>query len=135
MEHGGNRWSKPHVATLSLHSLFQLRGHLNSGTVMLDMYAKTLEDIADLVLDQWINKGALYHDQRNGIREVILKTHSHHHEKHKSKSESKQDNLIPIIRSLADIGRRFTDSGFHHESTAGNSSFTRSPSSDALHKV
>lgn len=134
VEHGGNRWSKPHVATLSLHSLFQLRGHLNSGTVMLDMYAKTLEDIADLVLDQWINKGALYHDQRNGIREVILKTHSHHHEKHKSKSESKQDNLIPIIRSLADIGRRFTDSGFHHESTAGNSSFTRSPSSDALHK-
>ena len=25
VEEGGNRWSKPHVATLSLHSLFELR--------------------------------------------------------------------------------------------------------------
>ena len=25
VEEGGNRWSKPHVATLSLHALFQLR--------------------------------------------------------------------------------------------------------------
>ena len=30
VEEGGNRWSKPHVATLSLHSLFQLRSGYSS---------------------------------------------------------------------------------------------------------
>lgn len=45
MEEGGDRWSKPHVATLSLHSLFELRKGILSGTVMLDMDAKSLEEI------------------------------------------------------------------------------------------
>ena len=46
MEEGGNRWSKPHVATLSLHSLFELRKGLMTGTVKLDMEAFSLIDIA-----------------------------------------------------------------------------------------
>ncbi|KAK6028921.1 hypothetical protein OSTOST_04974 [Ostertagia ostertagi] len=37
VEQGGNRWSKPHVATLSLHSLFQLRSCLLNGLFMNDM--------------------------------------------------------------------------------------------------
>ena len=37
VEEGGNRWSKPHVATLSLHSLFELRSLLLNGTVGLDI--------------------------------------------------------------------------------------------------
>jgi len=37
VEEGGERWSKPHVATLSLHSLFELRASINSGVVILDM--------------------------------------------------------------------------------------------------
>eukprot|EP00095_Tigriopus_kingsejongensis_P007769 maker-scaffold154_size301342-snap-gene-2.21 protein:Tk07769 transcript:maker-scaffold154_size301342-snap-gene-2.21-mRNA-1 annotation:"sodium-driven chloride bicarbonate exchanger-like isoform x17" len=134
VEDGGNRWSKPHVATLTLHSLFELRGMLNSGSVMLDMYAKSLEDIADLVLDHWINKNYLYHDQRGGIRELILKTHSHHHEKNKHRGEARQESLIPIIRSLADIGRRFTDTGANNDSQT-NASFPRSASTEAFHKA
>ena len=39
VEDGGNRWSKPHVATLSLHSLFELRNLLTKGVIMLDMEA------------------------------------------------------------------------------------------------
>ena len=42
VEEGGNRWSKPHVATLSLHSLFELRSMLLNGTICLDMAANTL---------------------------------------------------------------------------------------------
>ena len=37
VEEGGERWSKPHVATLSLHSLFELRCSLLTGTVMFDI--------------------------------------------------------------------------------------------------
>ena len=39
VEDGSNRWSKPHVATLSLHSLFELRNLLTKGTILLDMEA------------------------------------------------------------------------------------------------
>lgn len=37
MEKGGDRWSKPHVSTPSLHSLFELRDCIANGCVMLDM--------------------------------------------------------------------------------------------------
>lgn len=46
VEDGGDRWSKPYVATLSLHSLFELRSCILNGTVMLDMRASTLDEIA-----------------------------------------------------------------------------------------
>ena len=54
VEEGGNRWSKPHVATLSLHSLFELRSMLLNGTVCLDMTASSLDHIAELVLGKEI---------------------------------------------------------------------------------
>ncbi len=50
VEDGGERWSKPYVATLSLHSLFELRSCIINGTVMLDMRASSLEEIAGCVL-------------------------------------------------------------------------------------
>jgi len=46
VEDGGDRWSKPYVATLSLHSLFELRSCILNGTAMLDMRASTIEEIA-----------------------------------------------------------------------------------------
>lgn len=46
VEDGGERWSKPYVATLSLHSLFELRNCIFNGTVLLDMRANTIEEIA-----------------------------------------------------------------------------------------
>ena len=46
VEDGGERWSKPYVATLSLHSLFELRSCILNGTVMLDMRANSIEEIA-----------------------------------------------------------------------------------------
>ncbi|CAB0031581.1 unnamed protein product, partial [Trichogramma brassicae] len=65
VEEGGNRWSKPHVATLSLHSLFELRSLLLNGTVILDMEASGLEQITDLVLDNMISKNDLSIDVKD----------------------------------------------------------------------
>ena len=69
VEEGGNRWSKPHVATLSLHSLFELRSLLLNGTVSLDMAASSLEEIADITLDNMINCGALASDKKDQVKE------------------------------------------------------------------
>ena len=44
VENGG-RWSKPHVATLSLHSLFELRSCLLNGASLLDFNGEDLPTI------------------------------------------------------------------------------------------
>ncbi|XP_076245515.1 na[+]-driven anion exchanger 1 isoform X6 [Calliopsis andreniformis] len=106
VEEGGNRWSKPHVATLSLHSLFELRSLLLNGTVMLDMEAASLEQIADLVLDNMINQGSLPIESREKVREALLVRHRHQHERRKDNNMSR----LPIIRSLAEIGRNHSSS-------------------------
>ncbi|XP_032689545.1 sodium-driven chloride bicarbonate exchanger isoform X3 [Odontomachus brunneus] len=106
VEEGGNRWSKPHVATLSLHSLFELRSLILNGTVMLDMEAISLEQIADLVLDNMINKGVLQVELREKVREALLVRHRHQHERRKDNNMSR----LPIIRSLAEIGRNHSSS-------------------------
>ncbi|XP_014248076.1 sodium bicarbonate cotransporter 3 isoform X2 [Cimex lectularius] len=106
VEEGGNRWSKPHVATLSLHSLFELRSLLLNGTVLLDMEAQSLEQVADLFLDNMVNAGTVTFDTREKVRESILRRHRHQHERRKDSQMSR----LPIIRSLADIGRNHSSS-------------------------
>ena len=95
VEDGGNRWSKPHVATLSLHSLFELRNLLTKGTILLDMEASSLDDIADLILDQCVNNNLLPNDMRSVIKEAILKKKRHQFEHSSTKEKS-------LIRSITD---------------------------------
>ncbi|XP_061411400.1 sodium bicarbonate cotransporter 3-like isoform X4 [Lethenteron reissneri] len=102
VEDGGERWSKPYVATLSLHSLFELRSCIMSGTVMLDMKASTLDEIADMVLDNQVSSGLLDENVRDRMRDALLRKHRH-------QNDSKLSNKIPIVRSLADMGKKYSD--------------------------
>ncbi|XP_077297815.1 na[+]-driven anion exchanger 1 isoform X2 [Arctopsyche grandis] len=122
VEEGGNRWSKPHVATLSLHSLFELRSLLLNGTVMLDMEASSMEQVADLVLDNMINANALTYDKRELVRDALLRRHRHQHERRKDNNMSR----LPIIRSLADIGRNHS---------ACKKGMTKSSSAVSMHRI
>ncbi|XP_035235730.1 sodium bicarbonate cotransporter 3 isoform X4 [Anguilla anguilla] len=97
VEDGGERWSKPYVATLSLHSLFELRSCILNGTVMLDMRANTIEEIADMIIDSMVASEQLDGSLRLKVREAMLKRHHHQNEK-------KLSNRIPLVRSFADIG-------------------------------
>ncbi|XP_031414271.1 sodium-driven chloride bicarbonate exchanger isoform X5 [Clupea harengus] len=99
VEDGGERWSKPYVATLSLHSLFELRSCILNGIVMLDMRANSMEEIADMVLDQHESGMSLGEDVRRKIKNALLKRHHHQNQK-------KLANRIPIVRSFADIGKK-----------------------------
>uniref|UniRef100_A0A8C9SKE0 Anion exchange protein n=1 Tax=Scleropages formosus TaxID=113540 RepID=A0A8C9SKE0_SCLFO len=99
VEDGGERWSKPYVATLSLHSLFELRSYIINGSVLLDMRASCIEEIADMVLDQQEAAQELDESVRVKVREALLKRHHHQNEK-------KRGNLIPMVRSFAEAGRR-----------------------------
>ncbi|XP_063756129.1 sodium bicarbonate cotransporter 3-like isoform X10 [Eleginops maclovinus] len=102
VEDGGERWSKPYVATLSLHSLFELRSCILNGTVMLDMRANSIEEIADMLIDSMVASGQLKEDLRYKVREAMLKKHHH-------QNERKLSNRIPLVRSIADIGKKHSD--------------------------
>eukprot|EP00092_Neocalanus_flemingeri_P011202 GFUD01012067.1.p1 GENE.GFUD01012067.1~~GFUD01012067.1.p1 ORF type:complete len:1158 (+),score=265.14 GFUD01012067.1:299-3772(+) len=131
VEEGGNRWSKPHVATLSLHSLFELRSLLLNGTVCLDMAATSLDEIADLTLDTMINSGTLPPDKKQQVKVAMLKKHRHQFEGIKKQTgengSSTNMSKLPIIRSLADIGKT-------HSSTKSAPSFNPSSTDPSLQR-
>ncbi|KAG7318083.1 hypothetical protein KOW79_019118 [Hemibagrus wyckioides] len=102
VEDGGERWSKPYVATLSLHSLFELRSCIMNGTVLLDMRANTIDEIADMIIDSMVASNQLDESLKEKVREAMLKRHHH-------QSEKKLSNRIPLVRSFADIGKKHSD--------------------------
>uniref|UniRef100_A0A7N8XK28 Anion exchange protein n=1 Tax=Mastacembelus armatus TaxID=205130 RepID=A0A7N8XK28_9TELE len=89
VETGGERWSKPHVATLSLHSLMELKSCIEKGTIMLDLEATTLPQ---MMTDSQVETGQLKADLKEKVMYTLLRKHRH---------QTKKSNL----RSLADIGK------------------------------
>ncbi|EDL91134.1 rCG56021, partial [Rattus norvegicus] len=73
VEEGGERWSKPHVSTLSLHSLFELRTCLQTGTVLLDLDSGSLPQIIDDVIEKQIEGGLLRPELRERVSYVLLR--------------------------------------------------------------
>ncbi|XP_030057657.1 electrogenic sodium bicarbonate cotransporter 4 isoform X1 [Microcaecilia unicolor] len=129
VEEGGERWSKPHVATLSLHSLFELRTCLQTGTVLLDLDGYSLPQIIDDIIERQVEDGLLNPELKEKICYVLLRKHRHQTKK-------------PIHRSLVDIGKSVssnpsrspipgtaTESSFHHSTedlrTRQNSNYGR----------
>uniref|UniRef100_A0A3B4FSW0 Anion exchange protein n=1 Tax=Pundamilia nyererei TaxID=303518 RepID=A0A3B4FSW0_9CICH len=89
VEEGGERWSKPHVSTLTLHSLFELRTCLQTGSILLDLEGYSLPQI---IVEQQITDGLIPPDLKEKIIFVLLRKHRHQTKK-------------PIHRSLADMGK------------------------------
>lgn len=80
VEDGGERWSKPYVATLSLHSLFELRSCIINGSVLLDMHADSIEEIAGDSFDSLTCtsqfQGAIYSEkERQAVCWTLLGRH------------------------------------------------------------
>lgn len=122
VEKGGERWSKPHVATLSLHSLMELKTFIEKGTIVLDLEANSLPQIVgawgwldrkcswrfrkaqllltlfnlspltEMITDSQIESGQLKADLKEKVTYTLLRKHRH---------QTKKSNL----RSLADIGK------------------------------
>ncbi|XP_078702366.1 sodium-driven chloride bicarbonate exchanger-like isoform X3 [Branchiostoma floridae x Branchiostoma belcheri] len=126
VEEGGDRWSKPHVATLSLHSLFELRSCILTGTVLLDMDANHLTDIANLVLDNMVLKGQLQEEDRDKVLNALLSRH--HHQTRRSKAA-----MFPMVPSLASLRRNFSNPNkLNEQGSESQSSFPRIASSASM---
>ncbi|XP_053543036.1 electrogenic sodium bicarbonate cotransporter 4 [Ictalurus punctatus] len=118
VEKGGERWSKPHVSTLSLHSLFELRTCLQTGSILLDLEGYSLPQIVDEIVDKHVQDGLIDSELREKISFILLRKHRHQTKK-------------PIHRSLADIGKPSPLSKDHVQSRSLND-ISITPSSDQL---
>ncbi|XP_073333954.1 electrogenic sodium bicarbonate cotransporter 4 isoform X2 [Pagrus major] len=118
VEEGGERWSKPHVSTLTLHSLFELRTCLQTGSILLDLEGYSLPQIVDEIVDRQIADGLIPPDLKEKISFVLLRKHRHQTKK-------------PIHRSLADIGKSSNAASNPAQSRSMND-ISDTPSSDQL---
>ncbi|XP_068130991.1 electrogenic sodium bicarbonate cotransporter 4 isoform X1 [Hyperolius riggenbachi] len=149
VEEGGERWSKPHVSTLSLHSLFELRTCLQTGTVLLDLDGYSLPQIIDDIIEKQVEDGILKPELREKISFVLLRKHRHQTKKpiHRSladigKSVSSNTNRIPVPsvptgaqlhRSTEDLRTRSANYGrLRHAQSRSMNDITDTPSSDQL---
>uniref|UniRef100_A0A803YPV5 Anion exchange protein n=1 Tax=Meleagris gallopavo TaxID=9103 RepID=A0A803YPV5_MELGA len=119
VEEGGERWSKPHVSTLSLHSLFELRTCLQTGTVLLDLDGYSLPQIIGMSLQKQIEDGLLKPELREKISYVLLRKHRHQTKK-------------PIHRSLADIGKSVSSNTSECLASQLMNDISDTPSTDQL---
>lgn len=77
---------------------------------MLDLEATSLDQIADLILENMVNSNQLSLDIRDSVKENLLRRHRHQHEKKHDKGHER--SRLPNIRSLVDIGRTSSKSMF-----------------------
>ena len=114
VEEGGNRWSKPHVATLSLHALFQLRSCLLHGTVLIDLEADSMPELIEAILSELVAKGDLQESEKNDVRYVLSRRHTHQYEQARHSTAANggpggsQGSFLNAVRSISDIGRSFS---------------------------
>jgi len=78
-EPGAERWGKPHVSTLSFHSLINLRIHLERGIILLDLEARDLANLHFTIVEEWVEAGILDEDLKPDILRTLLYKHKHVH--------------------------------------------------------
>ncbi|XP_067140255.1 band 3 anion transport protein-like [Centruroides vittatus] len=77
VEEGAERWGKPHVASLSFHSLLSLRKCLEQGTVLLDLEEKDLPGIAQKVVENLVATDQLKPENQGAVLRALLLRHRH----------------------------------------------------------
>lgn len=80
VQEGTERWGKPHVASLSFHSLLSLRKCLEQGTVLLDLEERDLAGIAYKVVENMVVTDQLHPDNRGAVMRALLLRHRHVHQ-------------------------------------------------------
>ncbi|XP_058801506.1 band 3 anion transport protein isoform X2 [Phymastichus coffea] len=80
VEEGADRWGRPHVASLSFHSLLNLRRCLETGVVLLDLEEKDLPGLSYRVVEQMVIEELILPEDRPVIMRALLLRHRHVHE-------------------------------------------------------
>lgn len=77
LEEGAARWGKPHVASLSFHSLINLRVCLENCALILDFDAKDFPGVVYRMVEELSVLGQIEEMQKSHILRVLLYRHKH----------------------------------------------------------
>lgn len=95
-----NRWGKPHVASLTFHSLLELKKGLEKGTVLLDLERFDLQSIAQAVVENMVLTDQLKQEDSAKVLTALLLQHRHQHQ------QQQQNQQSGIMRRLSSKKRR-----------------------------
>ncbi|XP_066263359.1 band 3 anion transport protein-like isoform X2 [Branchiostoma lanceolatum] len=119
VQQGAERWGKPHVSSLSFHSLLELRKGLEQGSVLLDLNETELPNIMHHVVENMIITDQVRPEDRGDIMRALLLKHSHLYQK-------KRHKVIPYNFSS---GSLLGFLGHREDSMASTSQFPSGPPS------
>ncbi|XP_063546965.1 anion exchange protein 3 [Cydia strobilella] len=80
VEESAGRWGQPHVASLSFHSLLNLRRCLETGVVLLDLEERDLPGVAYRVVERMVDDGLIEEDDKPVVMRSLLLRHRHVHD-------------------------------------------------------
>ncbi|KAL4216954.1 Anion exchange protein 3 [Mactra antiquata] len=96
VEEGAERWGKPHVASLSFHSLLELRKGLENGSLMLDLEVNDLIGLAHRVVEDMVIHDQIPSEVKGQVMRTLLT-------KHKFLSADTVKSLIRRNKSSVDL--------------------------------
>ncbi|XP_053623673.1 anion exchange protein 3 isoform X2 [Plodia interpunctella] len=104
VEEGSARWGRPHVASLSFHSLLNLRRCLETGVVLLDLDEKDLPGVAYRVVENMVSEGLIEEDDKPVVMRSLLLRHRHVNEDrsllHRFSISSRKHSSYTSLQSL-----------------------------------
>ncbi|XP_045177486.2 electrogenic sodium bicarbonate cotransporter 1-like isoform X5 [Mercenaria mercenaria] len=109
VEEGGQRWSKPHVASLMMEALQDLQNILSTCPVILDSSARTMADLAEEITNAWTKDRAIMSILKDKLISVLLKQHKFQHFKRSDmkKKVPSSANLQKIQQHEAYINKAY----------------------------
>jgi len=108
-----DRWGKPHIASLSFHSLLELRKGIESGTVLLDLECFDLSSIFESVVENMVITDQISRANKENVIDILMSKHRHQHQQSKLKRNFSFSSLSSFTFD-APTPTREKDSG--HES-------------------
>uniref|UniRef100_F6XL93 Anion exchange protein n=1 Tax=Ciona intestinalis TaxID=7719 RepID=F6XL93_CIOIN len=94
-------WGKPRVASLSFHSLLELRKTIEKGAVMLDVDRDNLTDVANDVVAGMVETGQIRAEDQGNVLKVLLSKHNYQEDTHRSNRKDKRFKHLNINNKTA----------------------------------
>jgi len=103
-------WGKPHVSSLTFHSLINLRLCIESGTFLLDIAVKDLPSLVHRVVEDLSEKDIINEELKEKVLRVLLFRHKHVHAHETFRFGLKRSLSQKSIQSLVEDakGRKFS---------------------------
>lgn len=105
VEEYGNRWSKPFVASLSLHAVMELRNGISNSSLLLEMETGSLVETWNILVDSWVQTNQIPGTFHEALVATLLQPYRHQHQQMQKKKSADtlevRDNEVQASRIMS----------------------------------